>query len=215
MTIAHHPTDETLAAFVSGALDEPASLVVAAHLTLCADCRRVVRTWETAGGVLLERLAPTPLADGALEAVLSRLDTDEAPRAKQAAERRSVARLDAIALIAPYAKRPWRSIGGGVRMRIIDVPGETDNRLFLLQAAGGTRLPHHKHTDREWTYVLEGAFRHEHGRYGPGDFDEADDTVEHYPVVEPERPCICLVAMRGEIVLQGWLGRLLQPFVRL
>jgi putative transcriptional regulator len=63
--------------------------------------------------------------------------------------------------------------------------------------------------------VLEGAFRHEHGRYGPGDFDEADDTVEHHPVVEPERPCICLVAMRGEIVLQGWLGRLLQPFVRL
>jgi putative transcriptional regulator len=215
MTIAHHPSDETLAAFASGTLDEPAALVIASHLTFCANCRRVARTGETAGGVLLERLEPTPLEDSALEAVLSRLDTDATPRARPAAERRSGARPDPMALLAPYAKRPWRSIGGGVRIRTIDVPGETNNRLFLLQAAGGTRLPHHKHTDREWTCVLEGAFRHEHGRYGLGDFDEADDTVEHHPVVEPEGPCICLVAMRGEIILQGWLGRLIQPFVRL
>ena len=61
---------------------------------------------------------------------------------------------------------------------------------------------------------VEGAFRHDLGRFGPGDFDEADETMEHNPVVEDEVPCICLVALKGSIALQGWMGRLLQPLIR-
>jgi anti-sigma factor ChrR (cupin superfamily) len=30
--------------------------------------------------------------------------------------------------------------------------------------------------------VLQGAFRTDKGRYGPGDFEEADENVEHAPV---------------------------------
>lgn len=85
----------------------------------------------------------------------------------------------------------------------------------MLKAAPGTRLPHHRHTDTEWTCVLQGAFRHGYGRYGPGDFDEADESMEHKPVIEDGEPCICLVALRGSIEFQGWAGRLLQPFVRI
>ena len=34
-------------------------------------------------------------------------------------------------------------------------------------------------------------------------------------VVEDGAECICLVALQGEIRLQGWIGRMLQPFVRI
>ena len=85
----------------------------------------------------------------------------------------------------------------------------------MLKAAPGTKLPHHKHMGYEWTCVLEGAFEHQFGRYGPGDFDEADETMEHKPTVCEGVPCICIVALQGGIELQSWLGRLLQPLIRL
>ena len=85
----------------------------------------------------------------------------------------------------------------------------------MLKAAPGTRLPRHEHTGTEWTCVFEGAFRHDLGRFGPGDFDEADETVEHNPVVEDDVPCICLVALQGNIELQSTLGRIIQPFLRI
>jgi putative transcriptional regulator len=85
----------------------------------------------------------------------------------------------------------------------------------MLKARPGTNLPHHKHTGYEWTCVLQGAFEHEFGRFGAGDFDEADETMEHKPRVCEGEPCICIVALQGNIELQSRLGRFLQPLIRL
>jgi putative transcriptional regulator len=63
--------------------------------------------------------------------------------------------------------------------------------------------------------VLTGAFSHAGGHYGPGDFDFGDDSVDHQPIVDAGEECLCLVAMRGNLRLSGWIGRLVQPFVRL
>ena len=74
MTIEHHPSDETLAAFVGGTLDTPSRLVVASHLRLCPACRRTVRMLQTAGGVLLDETEPARLSEGSLKATLRKLD---------------------------------------------------------------------------------------------------------------------------------------------
>ncbi len=65
------------------------------------------------------------------------------------------------------------------------------------------------------TCVLSGAFRHDSGHFGPGDFDLGDETVDHQPIVDDGQDCVCLVAMQGELRLNGLLGRMMQPFVRL
>jgi len=65
------------------------------------------------------------------------------------------------------------------------------------------------------TCVLSGAFQQEGTRFGPGDFDFGDDTIDHRPLVEPGQDCICLVAMQGDLQLKGLFGRIAQPFVRL
>jgi putative transcriptional regulator len=59
---------------------------------------------------------------------------------------------------------------------------------------------------------LSRAFRHEHGRFGPGDFDEADDSVEHHPTVEAGVSASASSRSTGASP-SGWIGRLLQPFV--
>jgi|SRR6185437_979466 putative transcriptional regulator len=212
MTITHHASDETLAAFASGTLDEARSVVVAAHLGLCGQCRATVGALEQIGGVLIERAAPAALRAEAIETALSRIAAPVRPISPMAGIK---ADPDCPEVLAPYSVESWRWIGRGLYWRKAHVPSSDDTRVFMLKAAPGARLPHHRHAGTEWTCVLEGAFRHDHGRYGPGDFDEADDAVEHKPFVEAGATCVCLVALQGGLILQGWLGRLLQPFVRL
>jgi len=214
MTIIHHPSDATLAAFASGTLDEARGVVVDAHLSLCAQCRNAVHAFEQAGGALLDDVEPAALSASALQRAMAALGPLDiiAPAIRGAG---AAAAGDLPAPLSHYAVGPWRWIGRGVQWRPVDVASGEGVRVFMLKAAPGTKLPRHRHTGTEWTCVFEGAFTHDLGRYGSGDFDEADESVEHNPVVDAEHGCVCLVALQGHIELQSWLGRLIQPFVRL
>ena len=211
MTIAHHPTDMTLAAFAAGTLDEGRALVVSTHLSTCPACRRAVRSFEHLRGVALADGEGVPLRADALQHALAAVSSAE-PRPAVAREE---AREEWPGPLSSYPLGTWRRIGGGVQWRSVGVPAGEGTRVFMLKAAPGTRIPHHAHAGLEWTCVLQGAFSHQNGRYGPGDFDEADDSIDHLPVVEDGVECICLVALQGQIRFKGWIGRLVQPFVRI
>ncbi|OBQ74983.1 ChrR family anti-sigma-E factor [Mesorhizobium erdmanii] len=202
--ITHHPSDETLAAYASGTLDEARSLVVSIHRSLCAACGHAVDQYEAIGGALLEQASPVSMRPGALQAALGSIGTSA-----QGAEIASEQPLDRHKL------GPWRRVWPGLQQRAVSVAGDSDIKVFMLKAAPGITLPHHKHTGDEWTCVLEGAFEHQFGRYGPGDFDEADETVDHKPRICSDVPCVCIVALQGSIRLQSFLGRLIQPILRL
>jgi putative transcriptional regulator len=70
----HHPDDDLLLAYASGASDEATALVIATHLAFCAQCRGQVDLMETIGGGLLENLPPAPLAETAFAATVAKLD---------------------------------------------------------------------------------------------------------------------------------------------
>ena len=215
MSTTHHPSDETLAAFVDGSLDETRRIVVAAHMELCTSCRQVTHAIGAIGGDYLERLPATALDADALEHALARLD---APFPSESPP--SVVNHDGLPMqlraLAPYQLGPWRWIGPGVHWRSVVLPDEASgSRLFLLKAAPGTHLPHHAHEGTELTVILKGAFQHSGARFGVGDCDDADETVEHLPVVDDDEECICLVAMQGRIRMLSLLGRLIQPLVRM
>ena len=61
MTITHHLDDATLMSFAAGALPDALSAVAAAHVAMCARCRREVASLERVGGALLAQLAPATL----------------------------------------------------------------------------------------------------------------------------------------------------------
>jgi putative transcriptional regulator len=212
MTIKHHPSDATLASFASGALDESRALVVATHLSLCSQCRNAVRTFELVAGALLDDVPPAEITAGALDRTMAKLD------GPQAIEERGIPTTSVSDLPAPlshYTLGSWRWIGPGLHWRPVDVEPGSDVRVFMLRASPRAHLPRHSHTGTEWTCVIEGAFRHDLGHYGPGDFDEADESHDHNPVVEEGSICICVVALQGNIKLQSFIGRLIQPLIRL
>ncbi|MGD9671420.1 MAG: ChrR family anti-sigma-E factor [Hyphomicrobiaceae bacterium] len=224
MSITHHPSDIVLAEFANATLDEAASVVVVAHLLHCQHCRNTVREFETLGGILLEDTAPsTPLSAAAGDL----LHGDAGQPTLAAGKATSAAALSGTStapdsaeartasLMSLYAAGRWRWIGPGLHRRELKVPSTSGVRVFMLKAKGGLALPDHTHSGIEWTCVLEGAFSHEAGRFGVGDFDEADASVHHEPIVEEGTDCVCLVAMSGQLKLKSRFGRLLQPFVRI
>jgi putative transcriptional regulator len=213
MTIEHHPRDETLAAFAGGTLDEARALIVATHVSLCPRCRRAVAAFEAVGGEMLNALDPAPLSPDALDHALARIETPAELAAVRTPRDNDATRLPSA--LSGYELGPWRRVWHGIQLRTVDVPSVDGMRVFMLRAPAGTRLPRHRHQGDEWTCVLEGSFTHARGHYGPGDMDEADEAIEHHPLVGAEGPCVCIVALERGIVFQSWLGRLVQPLVRM
>lgn len=212
MNPKHNPSEERLLAYAAGSLSPPEAVVVAAHLALRPANDAWVRRLQAVGGEFLEEVAPVALSADSLTRTLALIETD-------AGEARSTAPLnDMPELPEPlrrYALGPWRWIGPGIRARDVHAPRDGACRVILLKIDPGRETPRHTHGGVELTCVLSGAYATETERFDVGDLEEADHDVLHQPRVVSDIPCLCVVALDGEIQLDGWLGRLMQPFVRL
>jgi len=217
MTIHHHPSDSLLTAFAAGTLDHGQHIAIATQLIACRHCRGWVRAVERVGGAVLAALPPAAMSTGALARIEARLG--EPSHAAETAATPAPSGIDDVpglpTFMRRYAAKGWEWIAPGVHLRSILLPQASSTRVFLLKFGAGTKMLQHSHTGLEMTCVLAGAFSHEDGHYGPGDFDLGDETVDHQPVVDPGEECICLVAMQGGFRLNGIIGRLMQPFIRL
>lgn len=209
-----HPKDITLSEFAAGTLDEGRSLVVATHLAMCGQCCEFVSALEEAGGQLLDQIEPAAMSQGAASRVLDLIDRESREPQRKSPAGPIIWKPDQDSLLG-YGLGPWRWVSPGLHYRAVNLPAGNETRVFMLKAVPGLNLPSHSHTGTELTCVLAGAFIHEGGRYAVGDCDDADQDVGHSPVIDEGEECVCLVAMQGQIKLNGMLGRLIQPFIRI
>jgi putative transcriptional regulator len=202
----HHPYDDTLARFAAGRLGAGPSLVVATHLHGCRECRARVGLFEAVGGALLEEAPATPVRPELFAATLRRIEeTAERPQSPA----RPASPLDGIAMPA------WRGVGVGFQWRRLSLPHAPDANVIMLKVPPGRKMPQHTHTGVEYTQILQGSFHDDFGHYKAGDCVEADDEIEHQPIVDSDVECICLAAFDGKLRLRGWVGRLIQPWLGL
>jgi putative transcriptional regulator len=100
-----------------------------------------------------------------------------------------------------------------VRRHTVKLESRPASSLYLLHIAAGKTVPEHGHGGAEMTLILSGVYRDVLGRFGPGDIADLDEHVEHQPEVEPDAPCICLVATETPTRFKGFISRLMQPLV--
>jgi len=209
--ITHHIPESMLVAHAAGTLDHPFALVVAAHVSLCDDCRAQLGAHEAVGGALLETQSAGHVSAAMKDAVFAQLDEALEPDAP--VYDRSGAYPGPV-MTALKGKPPrWKSVGKGVRQSILHAGQSGSVRLLYIPP--GQAVPDHGHQGLEMTLVLQGAFSDETGRFGVGDLEVADDTLEHTPVAEAGAPCICLAATEAPLKFKTLIPRLLQPFFRI
>lgn len=213
MTIRHHIPDRLLMAYSAGQLPEAFSLVVAAHVSVCDECRAQLAGFDAIGGAVVERAEGVAMRDGSLEALMARLDSLP-PVSKCAARPRGglpAPLHDYIGGDLDSVK--WRPVGMGVRQAIL--PTDRAATVRLLHIPAGSPVPDHGHRGLEMTMVLRGAFRDQLDRFGPGDVEVADADLKHTPVAEAGEDCICLAATDAPLRFTGMVPRLAQRFLRI
>lgn len=212
MSIRHHISDQLLMAYSSGQLPEAFNLVMAVHLSMCDDCRARLGAYDALGGVLLDDCDGTTMADDSFAATLAKLtQVVPAARPKQTSKTTPAPLIDYIGGDLSAVK--WRSIGMGVRQAILPTDKGASARLLYIPA--GQKIPDHGHRGTELTLVLQGAFRDETDRFGPGDLEIANEDLNHQPVAEAGEACICLAATDAPLRFNGLLPRLAQSFLRI
>ena len=210
MMIRHHLSDQLLIAYATGNLSEAFSLVAATHVSLCDECRSRLEAFEAVGGALIE--AETELlSEGSLDRVMAKLGRRDAATV---VSRRGSFPTPLVAYVGggPDAVK-WRNLGMGIKQAILATSRTASARLLYIPA--GQAVPDHGHGGIELTLVLEGAFHDATDRFGPGDFEIADRTLQHTPTAEPGDPCICLAATDAPLRFTSLLPRLLQPIFRI
>lgn len=215
--VTHHLNDEILMSYAAGTLPEGYGLVVATHISLCDECRARMETFDTLGGAVLDEAPAVQLSADSLEATLALIaggfgaeETGEAKCAKPGSVFPKPLQ-DYVGGDLDQVK--WRAVGGGVRQAILATTGDSTVRLLSIPA--GMEIPDHGHRGVELTLVLRGAFRDELGRFGRGDVEIADESLEHTPIAEEGEDCICLAATDAPLRFNALLPRLAQPFLRI
>jgi putative transcriptional regulator len=210
--IKHHIPEPMLVAYAAGSLEHPFALIVAAHVSLCDECRARLGAHEAVGGALLEDQALQTVSATLKDAVFAELDDVPGTESDVSYERSGV--YPGPVMQALKGKPPrWKSVGGGMRQILLHADDEGSTRLLYIPP--GKAVPDHGHNGIELTLVLQGAFTDETGRFGVGDLEVADDTLEHTPVAAQGAPCICLAATDAPLRFNSLIPRLLQPLLRI
>lgn len=208
--ITHHIPDAMIAAYASGNLAQPFALVVAAHVSLCDDCRASLGAHQAIGGAVLESVDGIALSGSLKDRVLAELDAPIVPEPQY--DRNDVYPHPVMAALEGQSPK-WRSVGMGVRQSILSHSEEGSARL--LHIPPGQAMPDHSHNGLELTLVLQGSFSDETGRFGVGDVEIGDEDLEHTPIADAGLPCICLAATDAPLRFKSFVPRLLQPLFRI
>lgn len=208
--IHHHIPDDLLCDYVAGRLNHVFAVVVAAHVSLCDDCRARAEAEEALAGVVLEGLDPAPLSDQSRDRIMARLDgPDPTPRSPRGSGIFPAPVMEALKQQPPR----WKMLGGGIRQQIL--AADSEGSLRLLYIPPGRAVPEHGHRGLELTLVLQGSFADSEGTFGVGDVEVAATETDHQPVAGPGRPCICLAATDAPLRFHAMIPRLLQPIFRI
>ena len=208
--INHHISDALIASYAAGSLPQVFATVVAAHVSLCPQCRAALEAHQAVGGVVLDGIATSAVSKDMKQATLALLDAPYIPQPEY--DRSGI--YPGPVVQAMEGKNPkWKTLGMGVKQSILSEDRSGSVRLLYIPA--GQAVPDHGHNGLELTLVLQGSFTDETGQFGVGDVEIGDSDLEHTPIADAGLPCICLAATDARLRFNAFLPRLLQPLFRI
>jgi putative transcriptional regulator len=204
--------DALMARYVAGTLPYPAHVLVQSHLELKPANRGFVRGLEAMAGVALDEIAsdrPIANRDRRLDAIFASTPPAAPPIIAVNDQVMPRALRDFVGF--DVADIPWRTKLPGFRE--YDV-GDIDGcHVSMFWIRPGRPIPSHTHEGSELSLVLDGAFSDIHGRYGRGDISIADETIDHRPVAEKDRPCIGFAVTDAPLRFTGSLRQRLSDLL--
>lgn len=208
--IHHHLPDALIDAHAAGRLAHAFSVVAAAHLSMCDECRARAEAADLLGGAVLDALPPEQMSPQARDRLMAALDRSRPP--VPAPRRSGIFPGPVVEALGGLPPR-WRRLGGGIRQQIL--AADEAGSLRLLHIPAGCAVPEHGHRGLELTLVLQGSFADSEGHFRVGDVEVAREGIDHRPIADPGAACVCLAATDAPLRFHAMLPRLLQPLFRI
>ena len=208
--------DEWVVSYAAGSLSEAHALVVASHIDYHQELQQKLSSAEAIGGALLNESEPQDISDDLWKNIENRLDVAVVNENHASNDNEDqLPRSLAAYLNGGLDELNWRIMGPGLaQVRLWT--GPNDERLWLLKAKGGAKIPKHDHRSLEMTLVLQGSYHADDEQFTPGLIELADaDTHDHQPIIDEGEDCICLVVTEAPIIIHSLIGRMFQPFIGL
>jgi putative transcriptional regulator len=206
--------DALMAYYVAGALPKPVRVLVEAHMEMRDTNRSYLRDLEILAGNALERLEPQPLSDRqhCLDAIFASPGFPDTPMVTRTREKSSIIPEAIFNYVGLEENEiPWRTKLPGFKEFVFGNLDGCEVSFFWLRP--GRAVPAHTHKGVEIFLVLDGAFNDRRGRFARGDISVADDTVDHRPVAEKDRPCIGFSVVDQPLKLTGSLTQLIGDLI--
>lgn len=210
-----HPDLDLITEYTAGSLALAQSACVSLHVTHCGLCQRIAGELCNLGTSLFEALAPVPVGDVQLNAVLARLD-EETPLA-YANKKTSASDTPAILqrlMRGDFSDLTWKNISSTLRISYLRT-GDPHHEFALYHIRAGGRIPEHTHRGSEMTLILEGGFSDANGSYHKGDFLLRQPGDVHAPTALQSEDCICLAVLDAPLKFTDWKFRWMNPFLKL
>lgn len=218
--IQHHPALDLLIKYAGRRLNEPLSLFLATHISLCSHCRQEVRALELIGDNLPD---PQPLETierkVLLTAIKDKLSSMPKPEPLPSPQpyptqtpSGNIVNWPIPVPLKSYISEginhlSWSNVMGAtaVALPVNDDDGYTAS-LFWLQR--GKTASRHTHVGIEYIMPLIGSVADDRGVWHAGDVQVNDFSVTHSPTVGTNMDCLCLGVASGEPKLVGLWDRL-------
>jgi putative transcriptional regulator len=218
MKINHHPNDESLLDYASGAMREAWSIAVSTHITLCSKCRGSISEIEAIGGSMLSQMPPTSSNQSCIIDFEKIINNDFLPCNETA---KMLTKIDIIEKLPnplnnylgkSLSEISWKSLGFGASQFLIPIDDKSATAR-LIKISAGKKVPKHSHQGLEMTLVLSGSFSDNTGHYTVGDLQEANEELDHQPHASSLSNCICLAITDAPLRFNSLTARLIQPII--
>lgn len=201
-------TEDILRSYAAGATTPGVALLVATQMAQAAEARASVERFERMGGALFAVSPGAEMSEGALSAVLDRLDDDGGAQVDPPCfDAGPLPSAVMTAVGQDFNRIPWRFRLPGVSE--YRVPGFGSESVSLLRARPGASIPQHTHEGQEITLVMTGAMQDGARVFGAGEVSINDEDDDHKPRIVGTEICHCLIVMSGALRFTGRFGRAL------
>lgn len=234
--VAYHPSEIELTEFSSGTLPWALSIALSAHIHFCPQCKEKVKQLNTLGGQILEQKIAEPLKDGAKPDMTMLPDSFSKTMAKiknmeasgGAAVKQTLPtnfgnntdkkfdRFPKVVkkIIGDPKSLSWSFMSPSLRAARLRT-GQDEFEVSLHRIKKGGAVAEHDHGGLEVVVVLDGSFSDELGTYHPGDYLVKDKGDCHRPTATMDKDCICLSIVAAPVQLTGFLGKVVNPFLKI
>lgn len=92
----------------------------------------------------------------------------------------------------------WEEPYPGLRIALVKAEAARHFSGKLIWGAPGAKFPRHRHSGAEASLVLQGAYRDESGRVGPGEVSRGAAGSAHSIEILPEGDCFTYIVAYGD-----------------